>query len=376
MNSLPLELTDAIVDVLSDDHRSICTLLSVPRCLRSRARVHSFRIVHLPSEDSVLVFNDLCHSSPGIPHLVKELYVVLPRTTEHTDELHQLLESHPFPNVRALTLKNTFRHGNITKEVPSAFLSYPLASLTLDIRLFRLESLYELLMCYTTLKHLDISLVDVMWTRKGEVHQGTILSIEDFSISGSALPLCSAVQLFKVNTLRSVTLAGFKVPELHKCQQLLKNPSGALQRLHIYQPRHWYAPQIELEMLHVPFLTLEACRYDFNAGMGVKWFADCLKSGIGPVKVSGINILLTPSGELHGSLFESPVDKYIWSSLDSTLMTPRFAATTLRIWVGYVLEWYPTTPDADFLEQTQLFICSALPGLHSENRLEDRCKML
>ncbi len=57
-------------------------------------------------------------------------------------------------------------------------------------------------------------------------------------------------------------------------------------------------------------------------------------------------------------------------------MTPRFAATTLRIWVGYVVEWYPTTPDADFLEQTQLFICSALPGLHSENRLEVRCRVL
>ncbi len=299
MNSLPLELTDAIVDVLSDDHRSICALLSLPRCLRSRARVHSFRIVHLLSEDSVLVFNDLCQSSPGIPHLVKELHIVLPRTTEHTDRLHQLLESHPLPNVRALTLKNTFRHGNIKKEVPSAFLSYPLTSLTLDIRLFRLESLYELLMCYPTLKHLDISLVDVMWIRKREVNQGAILSIEDFSISSSALPLCSAIRLFKVNTLRSVTLAGFKVPELHKCQQLLKNPSGTLQHLHIYQPCHWCesplypsdnhltmnpsdAPPIELEMLHVPFLTLEACRYDFNAGMGVKWFADCLKSGIGP----------------------------------------------------------------------------------------------
>ncbi|KAK0237039.1 hypothetical protein EDD85DRAFT_1023773 [Armillaria nabsnona] len=232
-----------------------------------------------------------------------------------------------------------------------------------------------------------------MWTRKGEVNQGAILSIEDFSISSSALPLCSAVQSLTVKTLRSVTLAGFKVPELHKCQHLLKNPRGALQRLHIYQPRHWCesplypsdnhlttnpsdAPPIKLEMLHVLLLTLEACRYDYNAGMGVKWFVDCLESGKGPVKVSRINILLTPSGELDGSLFEGSVDTYIWSSLDSTLMTPRFAATTLRIWVGYVVEWYPTTPDPDFLEQTQLFICGALPGLHSENRLEVRCKVL
>ncbi|PBK71993.1 hypothetical protein ARMSODRAFT_1072879 [Armillaria solidipes] len=351
MDSLPIELADAIVDVLSDDYCSICALLSVPCCLRSRARVHSFRIVHLLSEDSVLVFYDLCQSSPGIPHLVKELHIVLPRTTEHTDELHQLLESHPLPNVRALTLKNTFRHGNIKKEVPSAFLSYSLASLTLDLRLFRLESLYELLTCYPTLKHLDISLVNVMWTRKGEVNQGAILSIEDFSISSSAL-LCSAAQLLTINTLHSVTLAGFKVPELHKCQQLLNNPSGVLQRLHSYQPRHWYAPPIKLEMLHVPFLTLEACRFDYNVGMGVKWFVDCLESGIGPVKVSRINILLTPSGELYGSHLERSIDKYIWSSLDSTLTTPRFAATTLRIWVGYAVEWYPTIPDADFLEQT------------------------
>ncbi|PBK79459.1 hypothetical protein ARMGADRAFT_134352 [Armillaria gallica] len=130
MDSLPQELVDALVDILSNDRRSLCALLSTSRSLRSQGRVHFFRIVHLPKEGSVSIFLDLC--APEIPHLVEDLLVALPRTVERREGLERLLERYPLPNVRTVTLKH-FRCFEIKDSVPSALLSYSLTSSTLNI---------------------------------------------------------------------------------------------------------------------------------------------------------------------------------------------------------------------------------------------------
>ncbi|KAG7443331.1 uncharacterized protein BT62DRAFT_935271 [Guyanagaster necrorhizus] len=125
---------------------------------------------------------------------------------EHRYSLDRLLECYPLSNVRRLTIEHRIRCSSIKNDVPSALLSYPLTSLTLNIQLHRYEDLYELLMCYPTLKHLDTSFADVldmnrmtgMDSERIKVNQGAILSIQDLSTSSSILHLCSSIQLFVV----------------------------------------------------------------------------------------------------------------------------------------------------------------------------------
>ncbi|KAG7443208.1 uncharacterized protein BT62DRAFT_935165 [Guyanagaster necrorhizus] len=81
---------------------------------------------------------------------------------EHRYGLDRLLECYPLPNVRRLTIEHRIQCFSIKNDVPSALLSYPLSSLTLNIQLYRYEDLYELLMCYPTLKHPDTSFADVL----------------------------------------------------------------------------------------------------------------------------------------------------------------------------------------------------------------------
>ncbi|KAK0237106.1 hypothetical protein EDD85DRAFT_597907 [Armillaria nabsnona] len=228
--------------------------------------------------------------SQEIPHLVEDLLVALPCIVEHREGLERLLERYPLPNVRTLTLKHSRCFG-IKDSVPSALLPYPLTSLTLNIELYESEHLYELLMCYPTLKHLDTSLAYVL----DRNHQmGTGLEeaeVNDLSASISILPLCSSIQLSAAHVLRNIRLVGFLVPDLHRCQQLLEMPVELCDDS-IFASLSMTLPSgPKLEMLHLPFLTLEACKDDNNAIIGVKWFADCLKSGQGPVNVSRIKIL-------------------------------------------------------------------------------------
>ncbi|KAK0440134.1 hypothetical protein EV421DRAFT_810747 [Armillaria borealis] len=391
MDTLPQELVDAIVDILADDRRSLCALCSVSRSLRSQARVRFLRSARLWTERSVLAFHDSCTLSPEIPNLVQNLSVTLgvlrggsnlrvpnAAAAKLRTSLEEQLLSHPLPNVQALRLELGCAYDDYISDIPTPLLSCPLTSLTLKARFVYSSHLPDFLRHYPALRYLDVSNTSICYMiQEEEVDQGVVLSIEDLSISSYILPLCLDKQLFAIHALRSIKLASFQLTELHECQWLLENPDGALQRLHIHQPLHQdYRPIPKLEMLHVPYLTLEARRNDKFAVMSVKWFIDCLESGQGPVNTSRINILLTPSGKLDGSFFERSVDEHIWTSLDSTMTAPRFAATTLCIWVGYTSFWYPRKPDADLLEITQRFICNALPGLRSANRLEVHCKVL
>ncbi|KAK0436728.1 hypothetical protein EV421DRAFT_1979719 [Armillaria borealis] len=297
MDSLPQELIDALVDILSNDCCSLCGLLSISRSLQSQARVHFFCIVHLLKEGSVLTFLDLC--APEIPHLVEDLLVALPYTVEHREGLEQLLERYPY--WKEYSPWSTLAYSDV---VGDAF------GLTLLCSWYR---------------NYQIG----MGLEEAKVNQGAILSIEDLSALISILPLCSSIQLCAAHVLYQTCI------DASNCLKMLVG------QLYIYQPIHAHQTPPsgpKLEMLHVPFLTLEACRDDNNTVTGMKWFADCLKSGQGPVNVSRINILLTPSGKLDGSFLKRSVDEHIWTSLDSTMTAPRFTATMLCIWVGYVVE--------------------------------------
>ncbi|KAK0216253.1 hypothetical protein IW262DRAFT_1464779 [Armillaria fumosa] len=388
MDTLPQELINLIVDICADDRRSLHALCSVSRSLRSQARVHFLRSVHLWSERSVVAFHDSCLSSPEIPSLVQNLSVTLgvlhggsnlsvPNTAAAS--LEEPLLSHPLPNIQVLRLELGSAYDCI-RDIPTALLLYPLTSLTLKARFVYSSHLLDLLRHYPALRHLDVSDTSVHYPNQEEEDRNppVVLSIEDLSISSDILPFCLDKQLFAVHALRNIKLASFQLTSMHECQRLLENPDGALQRLHIHQPLHMDHRSIptKLEMLHVPHLTLESCREDKLAVTTVKWFIDCLESGQGPVKTSRINILLTPSGNLDGSFLERSVDEHIWTSLDFIMTAPRFTATTLCIWVGYASFWYPRKPDADLLEITQRFISNALPGLRSANRLEVHCKVL
>ncbi|PBK69547.1 hypothetical protein ARMSODRAFT_167922 [Armillaria solidipes] len=134
-------------------------------------------------------------------------------------------------------------------------------------------------MCYPTLKHLDTSLAYVLdrnrqigtGLEEAEVNQGAILSIEDLSASISILPLCSSIQLFAVHVLRNIRL-DFWYQTCIDASNCLKMPvepcdDSIFTSLFMTPPS---GPR--LEMLHVPFLTLEACRDDNSAVTGVKWF--------------------------------------------------------------------------------------------------------
>lgn len=387
MNTLSQELIDAIVDILADDRHSLRALCSVSRALRSQARVHFLRSVHLWSERSVVAFHESCLSSPEIPNLVQNLSVTLgmlhggsdvriPNTA--TASLKEPLQSHPVPNIQTLRLKLGSAYDCI-HDIPTALLSYPLTSLTITARFVHSSYLLNLLRHYPALRHLDVSDTSVPYLIQEEEDRipPVVLSIEDLSISSYILPFCLDKQLFAVHALRNIKLASFQLTSLHECQRLLENPDGTLQRLHIQQPLRMDRRSIlKLEMLHVPCLTLESCRGDKLTVTTVKWFIDCLEFGQGPVKTSCINILLTPSGKLDGSFLERSADEHIWTSLDSIMTASRFAATILCIWVGYVSLWYPRKPDADLLEITQRFISNALPGLRSAKGLQVHCKVL
>ncbi|KAG7443269.1 uncharacterized protein BT62DRAFT_1009473 [Guyanagaster necrorhizus] len=398
MDRLPQELVDAIVDVLRNDRRSLRALLCVSRSLHSQAKVHFFRSLYLATERSVSGFHDSCIRSPDIPRLVQNFFLTLWDNAGFRASLEQLLRRFPLPNVHTLNLAMYTENYDI-KKIPAALLSCPLTSLTLRAVIFYPEDLPKFLRCYPALRHLDFSSARIPTTSMEQIDQGTVLSIEDLSISCNFVPLCLDKQLFSLHALRRIKLASFQLTRLHECQRLLESPNGILQRLHIYQPHdygefhfaafnltaldHHYSsesssrPMHKLEMLHVPFLIFEVSRNDRIALISMKWFIDCLRSGKGPVRTSQINIACSPSGKFDRSFLQRAVDESVWSSLDSLMTTtPRFADTTLCIWVGYGVQWYPRKPDSDLLEITRGFILNALPRLRLVNRLEVHCKVL